>query len=104
VIQRNASGAEEVSATSEELSAQAEQLQHAIGFFKVEDGGRRPSAAARLLRKSAALSRAARDLAAGHEPAALRRPAPSGKRNGVSLVLGEPGAGGDPLDKDYGAY
>jgi methyl-accepting chemotaxis protein len=38
VIQRNASGAEETSSTSEELAGQAGQLQAAVGFFKVENG------------------------------------------------------------------
>jgi methyl-accepting chemotaxis protein len=38
VTQRNASAAEELSSTSEEMAAQATSLQELIGFFKVAGG------------------------------------------------------------------
>jgi methyl-accepting chemotaxis protein len=43
VIQQNAAASEEMASTSEELSSQAVQLQGSIGFFRVDDGGRRRS-------------------------------------------------------------
>ncbi len=46
VIQQNASASEEMASTSEELSSQAEQLQASIGFFRVDDGGRKRSSQA----------------------------------------------------------
>jgi methyl-accepting chemotaxis protein len=46
VIQQNASASEEMAATAEELASQAEQLQQSIGFFKMDDGTRKPAAAA----------------------------------------------------------
>jgi len=36
--QQNAASAEELAATSEELNGQATQLQHAVAFFKLDDG------------------------------------------------------------------
>ncbi|WP_404425692.1 methyl-accepting chemotaxis protein [Nibricoccus sp. IMCC34717] len=39
VIQQNASASEEMAAASEELAGQAEQMQRAIDYFKVSDGG-----------------------------------------------------------------
>ncbi|MDG4474561.1 methyl-accepting chemotaxis protein [Thiovibrio frasassiensis] len=39
VIQSNSAAAEEMASTSEELTAQAAQLQDAIGFFKVDEAG-----------------------------------------------------------------
>ena len=39
--QQNASSSEELSATPEEMSAQAEQLQQLMGFFKVTGQGHR---------------------------------------------------------------
>ena len=38
VIQQNASASEEMASTSIELSSQAEQLQRAVAFFKIDDG------------------------------------------------------------------
>jgi methyl-accepting chemotaxis protein len=50
VTQRNASAAEELSSTAEEMAAQAEGLQQLVGFFRVDagrtHGGARPLAAA----------------------------------------------------------
>jgi methyl-accepting chemotaxis protein len=37
VTQRNASAAEELSSTAEQMAAQAEALQQAVGFFRVGD-------------------------------------------------------------------
>ena len=39
MIQSNSAAAEEMASTSEELTAQASQLQDAISFFKVDDTG-----------------------------------------------------------------
>jgi methyl-accepting chemotaxis protein len=39
VTQRNASAAEELSSTAEQMSAQVEALQGVIGFFQVEGSG-----------------------------------------------------------------
>ncbi|MGZ5000346.1 MAG: methyl-accepting chemotaxis protein, partial [Methylomonas sp.] len=39
--QQNAASAEELAATSEELNGQAAQLQHAVAFFKIDEGGNR---------------------------------------------------------------
>jgi methyl-accepting chemotaxis protein len=36
ITQQNASSSEELAATAEEMSGQAENLQHLVGFFKVE--------------------------------------------------------------------
>ena len=46
VIQSNSAAAEEMASTSEELTAQAAQLQDAIGFFKVDESGVRTHIAA----------------------------------------------------------
>ena len=39
ITQQNASGSEELAATAEEMSGQAEQLQELIGFFSIKGGG-----------------------------------------------------------------
>jgi methyl-accepting chemotaxis protein len=44
VIQENASAAEEMSSTSEELTGQAEHLRDIIGFFRIDDAVRRKMA------------------------------------------------------------
>jgi methyl-accepting chemotaxis protein len=54
VIQQNASASEEMASTSEELSSQAEQLQQTMGFFKLENGGGRKTAASRTAPKQLA--------------------------------------------------
>jgi methyl-accepting chemotaxis protein len=82
VIQSNAGASEQMSATSEELAQQAGQMQGAIGFFRVDDGGRaRPgvSMAARLgpAGKMSATTKAPKTArAAGALP---------GKRPGISV-------------------
>jgi len=38
ITQQNASASEELAATAEEMSGQAEQLQQSMAFFKVESG------------------------------------------------------------------
>ncbi|WBY00222.1 methyl-accepting chemotaxis protein [Ramlibacter tataouinensis] len=43
ITQQNASAAEQLAATSEEMSGQAQALQQLIGFFRVEDGGPAPA-------------------------------------------------------------
>ena len=42
VVQQNAASSEDMSTTAGELSSQAEHLQHAVEFFKIEGNGRGP--------------------------------------------------------------
>ena len=44
VIQQNASTSEELASTAEELSGQAHQLQNSVGFFKLDNSGKKPAA------------------------------------------------------------
>jgi methyl-accepting chemotaxis protein len=70
VTQRNASAAEELSSTSEEMASQAESLLQLIDFFKVAEQGRaaRTGAAARPVPRKDA----------GRSPASIPRlPAPA---------------------------
>jgi len=77
--QQNASASEELAATAEEMSGQAEQLQHTMSFFKLETGTgiavprggvlRRTSAASVSHKQSAGRQAASNsDLAVVHEP------------------------------------
>jgi methyl-accepting chemotaxis protein len=54
ITQQNASGSEELAATAEEMSGQAEQLQELIGFFSIKGGG---SSSQRTLTKKASKSK-----------------------------------------------
>ncbi|HEY6002845.1 MAG TPA: methyl-accepting chemotaxis protein [Anaeromyxobacter sp.] len=63
ITQRNATAAEELASTAEEMSAQAEALQHLVGFFRL--AGANGAAAAPLLSRPEA----------PHVPAALPLPA-----------------------------
>ena len=85
IIQQNASGAEQVAATSEELSGQAEQLQHAITFFKVDSAGARRAApiVRRQPRKPVAQRRPVAKPGMGNEPShSPPRPGANGKKPG----------------------
>ena len=64
LTQQNASASEELAATSQEMSGQAQQLQQTMAFFKVSDGA------------------AARDEAVVVAPVSKRSPA---KRSGVPV-------------------
>ena len=74
VIQQNAGAAEEMSATSEGLSGQAEQLQHSIAFFRLGDTAPAAQAAAPAPQKKGK----AHGKAAAAQPAPKKRPAPAG--------------------------
>jgi methyl-accepting chemotaxis protein len=54
ITQQNASGSEELAATAEEMSGQAEQLQELIGFFSIKGGG---SSSQRTLTKKTSKSK-----------------------------------------------
>jgi methyl-accepting chemotaxis protein len=77
-----------MSATSEELAAQAEELQSSISFFRVDNAGRSPVV------KSATLAR----------PAPVRKPAPSAKTQpaGASIAAQQARVKGFALDLSMG--
>jgi methyl-accepting chemotaxis protein len=77
VTQRNASSAEELSATAEQMAAQADSLQQILQFFHVERDGKPENQPARGLPASGA-------VAAGKPPAPVQSRAPL-------TVHGEPG-------------
>jgi methyl-accepting chemotaxis protein len=86
-----------MSATSEELASQAEQLQAAIGYFRVDGSG---------METSVAVARPANDLKqailAKAPHMAPRKPAPAGKSRtggGFDLDLGDDGH--DDLDGEF---
>ena len=80
VTQRNASGAEELSSTAEEMAAQAEGLQRLVGFFLLADQG---MGSARLQGHA---PQAIPDAAAAH-PATMAKPA-ARKAKGASAQGG----------------
>ncbi len=84
VTQLNASAAEQMAATADDLSSQAQQLQTAVGFFQLESLGRATSATATLPLPPATSVWAAKgnNLAPGrhHDGVAPRRPARIGRR------------------------
>ena len=97
-----------MASTSEELSGQAEQLQHAIAFFRVDGVRTRRAAPAipRPQRKPVVVHRPAAKPAIGHHalPHSPARPAANGKKPGVTLAMGENGAATDAMDHDFEAY
>jgi methyl-accepting chemotaxis protein len=101
VGQANAAGAEEISATADDLAREAEHLQEAISFFKLDDGG--PKRPAKLDAKRSS-PRATGAKLGSRGPA--RHPATNGaaKAGGVDLMLVEPAGAGDELDREFGAY
>ena len=105
VIQQNASGAEECSATAEELTGQASGLQKAIAFFKVDStessqAGRRGSEASR---SPVAKQHPARKAAKAKLTPPTREGTPSNGAvemgNGVHLELSDQGG-----DEGFKAY
>jgi methyl-accepting chemotaxis protein len=115
VTQQNAAAAEELAAAAGELSSQAQQMQTAVSFFKLEEG-RRPSVRApRSRRRGLPVStvkvprevsqRLARVTAGTDEPApkATKSAKPSkprgsnGKSHGIELDLGGASSDDDEL-------
>ncbi|MBP0650150.1 hypothetical protein J8J40_24200, partial [Mycobacterium tuberculosis] len=113
--QQNAGAAEEMSATSEELAAQAEQLQQTISFFRVDDAAQAAAEPVKTVVRTAkpAPAKAAvahiktagiagklgfANVAEPAKPAARagRRPA-AATRSGIALDLG----GADPRDAEF---
>jgi methyl-accepting chemotaxis protein len=97
VIQKNATGAEELTSTAEELSTQSELLQTTMSFFRSSSSGSRARPAPRAAR-SAPVRRVAQPVKAP--------PAGNGNANGYH---GKSGGGvalhlGDEQDADFEAY
>jgi methyl-accepting chemotaxis protein len=86
VIQQNASAAEEMASTTEELSGQSEQLVSALAFFRTgdEEDGRNGRSGRLLKPSSAAPARAAKS--SGRVQASSAK---ATGRGGVSLRLNE---------------
>jgi methyl-accepting chemotaxis protein len=83
--QQNASSSEELAATAEEMSGQAEQLQQAMSFFRLTEGGRHSSPA----------SVAASAIATAARP----RRARAGARNAATASLPMVAADGPAIDE-----
>ncbi|MBY9063081.1 methyl-accepting chemotaxis protein [Sphingomonas yunnanensis] len=91
VTQQNAGAAAQISTTSDELAAQAEELQQSMSFFQV-DGAAAPTAAPR---------RGARSVSASpRAPAPVRRAPESARVRGFALDLTS--GGPDREDADFG--
>ena len=98
MTQQNAAASEEVSATSEEFTSQAEQLQATIAYFKIEDGassGPAIDGAVSKLKAKAATMKAAVTPASA-KPSRKLRVAANG--NGFALDLD---AGEDAADAQF---
>ena len=86
VIQQNAGAAEEMSATSEALSGQADRLQQSIAFFKVGDKhAAAPSPNAQVRPKAAASRRTIHALTPANGPQ-------RSSQGGIAKVVNEPSA------------
>ncbi|MBI5446651.1 MAG: MCP four helix bundle domain-containing protein, partial [Deltaproteobacteria bacterium] len=84
VIQRNAAGAEEMSAMSEELASQAQQLQASIEFFRMED--QKTRAVSATARPRGRAEGAAKKPALGTSSRAVREQGPR-PRPGTDVTL-----------------
>jgi methyl-accepting chemotaxis protein len=113
VIQQNATASEEMASTSEELSGQAQQLQEAIGFFKVDStGAARPSsppkakhAPLKFKPAAAAPRKAASTTASSHPATGNGNGNGHGKtRPGFSLSLGDSAGDADAQDAAFERY
>ena len=97
MTQQNTSAAEEMSATSEELASQAEQLQTAISYFRISAGSSGQAAAPAKAR--AGLREAIMANAPQMSEAKPAKPAKrNGKGGGFDLDLDD---GHDELDGDF---
>ena len=86
-----------MSATSEELAAQAEELQASIAFFKVDSGARKEPNHADKLRATAARMAAPAKRPA-QAPVRHAAPAKSAKGKGFSLDMSMGGPDADDAD------
>jgi methyl-accepting chemotaxis protein len=99
VTQRNASAAEELASTAEEMNAQAQSLQQLMSFFQVGNGDDAPRRGARAVRRGAFGPRA---------PAAAARAAPETPRATAAIaapppaLLGGAGANGAAVGRAGG--
>ncbi|SFE26047.1 methyl-accepting chemotaxis protein, partial [Methylobacterium sp. yr596] len=92
-----ASASEQVSATSEELAAQAEQLQATIAYFRIGEGSAELEAGVGQLRRTAARMAAPVKVAAKAAPKVASKPvakAPAGRpaqprSGGFAFDMGE---------------
>jgi methyl-accepting chemotaxis protein len=84
VTQQNAAAAEETSATSIELSAQAEQLQNTISYFRLDS--HQTTVVARAPAKPAEKPKAKKPAAAA-KPAATAKPAAAAQNGGFALDM-----------------
>ena len=106
VIQQNASAAEEMASTSEELSGQAEGLMSTINFFDIGDsnqsaGTSRPSPQPRHVPKRPANSHSSDPKPNGTRPNATAAIKNTSKLAGFALSLG---ARHDKLDEEFEKY
>ena len=99
VIQQNAGAAEEMSATSEGLSGQAEQLQHSIAFFRLGDTAPAAQAAAPAPQKKGK----AHGKAAAAQPAPKKRPAPA-SADGQGFALNLANGRADAHDPEFARF
>ena len=101
VIQQNAAAAEEMAATSEGLSAQAEQMLGTINFFQV--GERAETHAVWVQAKSARVTASPRSKGVRELKHDLQRVSPNGagKPGGIALALKD---GADTSDDELSRY
>jgi methyl-accepting chemotaxis protein len=114
VIQQNATASEEMASTSEELSGQAQQLQEAISFFKVDGSGASPRARttpkasikpARSETKGAVIDKTKKTPKPASGPASHGNGNANGKgKGGISLQLTEAGGQDDAQDQAFERY
>jgi methyl-accepting chemotaxis protein len=94
-----------MSATSEELAAQAEELQTSIAYFRIEAAGARRAAPVAMLKPKAkappARAQAARS-ASPRRPARAPVAAQQALAQGFALDMSQGGA--DPADDDFTDY
>ncbi len=101
VIQQNASASEEMSATSEELAGQAQLLQSAIAFFKVDNTERAPQSQPTSMHpqpRARTAKKVAHPVPITTEGVQHYRP---GKPNGASIELGTNTGNGDSRDREF---
>jgi methyl-accepting chemotaxis protein len=111
VIQQNASASEEMTGASEELSDQAQALQTAIAFFRVDE---QPVTQVRARQSTAKAARTAplrKSPGPSFDPAILARAPRVGahvetkdKSDGASIELSANPGAPDSRDRDFGAY
>ena len=95
MIQQNASAAEEMASTTEELSGQADQLMSALGFFRTGDSDHAPAARTAAPKTGASLGKLREAVTPSRPPSK-----PAGK-SGVALKMKE---AGDGMDKEFERY